>query len=213
MSPLPVHEQPTCHIHNAIYSFTHEIPYNEEHINVTVHTNHRLQNKGTVTHIPDLQVTICRYSVTGAGKRQRPIVKWIGECGFSSDDGSMIRKLREMTDNDQNIDLALMISVREGRFRQPKDGSIAAKAFRSQPPLDYDDFIPSLDRDTMFGPVIVESHTWIHVKEIKYTVFERGTDGHFNFSHQAAEGVRYVSFIILVEILTDLGANRHFSRQ
>jgi hypothetical protein len=59
----------------------------------------------------------------------------------------------------------------------------------------------------MFGPVIVESHTWIHVKEIKYTVFERGTDGHFNFSHQAAEGVRYVSFIILVEILTDLGAH------
>jgi len=125
----------------------------------------------------------------------------------------MIRKLREMTDNDQNIDLALMISVREGRWRQPKDGSIAAKAFRSQPPLDYDDFIPSLDRNTMFGPVVVESHTWIHVKEIRYTVFERGTDGHFNFSHHAAEGVHYVSFIILVEILTDLGANRLSSRR
>jgi hypothetical protein len=111
MSPLPVHEQPTCHIHKAIYSFTHEIPYNKEHINVTMHTNHRLQNKGMVTHIPDLQITISSYSVTGAGKHQRPVVKWIGECGFSSDDGSMIHKLREMTDNDQNIDLVLMISV------------------------------------------------------------------------------------------------------
>ena len=200
MSPLPVHEQPTSHINAAIYSFTHEIPYDKWRINVTMHTNHRLQSKNTVTHIPDLQLIISRYPIAGTGKRPRPIVKWIGECGFSSDDSSMIRKLREMTDSDQNIDLALMISVREIRWQQPKDGSIIAETLRSQPQLDYDDFIPVLDSKTMFGPVVIESHTWIHVKEIRYTVFERGTDGHFNFSHKAAEGVRYVSFIILVEI-------------
>ena len=149
----------------------------------------------------------------GIGKHLRPIVKWIGECGFSSDDNSMICKLHEMTDSNQNIDLALMISVREARWRQPKDSSIAAKTFCSQPQLDYDDFIPSLDSNTMFGPVVIESHIWIHVKEIRYTVFEHGTDGHFNFGHEAAKGVRYVSFIILVEILTDLGANRLSSQR
>jgi hypothetical protein len=116
-----------------------------------------------------------------------------------------------MTDSDQNIDLALMISVRETRWRPPN--SSAAKTFRSQPQLDYDDFIPALDPNTMFGPVVVKSHNWIHVKEIRYTVFERGTDGHFNFSSKAAEGVRYVSCIILVEILTNLGVNRLSSRQ
>ncbi|KAG1852754.1 hypothetical protein DFJ58DRAFT_841791 [Suillus subalutaceus] len=53
MTPLSIHEQPTTHLFKAVTKYTDGIPYNKQLIDVTLHLNHRMQNKD-FTNIPDL---------------------------------------------------------------------------------------------------------------------------------------------------------------
>ncbi|KAG2090006.1 uncharacterized protein F5147DRAFT_658269 [Suillus discolor] len=94
----------------------------------------------------------------------RPVNKWVGECGLSSDDNKW------------------------DRWHQPKEDSHASKVLRAGPTIDYEDFIPRrIKKSLKFGPVTIHSHVWIDVSEVRYTVFKRGADGHFDFNSKNLE--------------------------
>lgn len=214
MAPLPIHEQPTTHLFKAITKYTDTIPYDKHLIDVTLHLNHRMQNKD-FTNIPDLQLSVAVHPPENDEDDDeaeieipRPVIKWVGECGLSSDDNSMIRKLRLMTNSSGETEYALMISLRErSKWQQPKDNSLASKVLRTSPTMDYEDFIPRcIKRSLRFGPVIIQSHVWIDVCEVRYTVFKHGADSHFDFNSKNVEtfteGVRPHFFYLLSKILT-----------
>ncbi|KAG1793316.1 uncharacterized protein HD556DRAFT_1308745 [Suillus plorans] len=173
MAPLPIHKQPTTHLFKAITRYTDTIPYD-----IRLIDNNEDDDEAEI-EIP------------------RPIIKWVGECRLSSDDNSMIRKLRLMTDSSRETEYALMISLRErSQWQQPKDNSLASKVLRASPTMDYEDFIPChIKRSLRFGPVIIQSHVWIDMCEVRYTVFKCGADSHFDFNSKNvqtfAEGTIY----------------------
>ncbi|KAG2052041.1 hypothetical protein BDR06DRAFT_1009949 [Suillus hirtellus] len=110
MAPLPIHEQPTTHLFKAITKYTDAIPYDKRLIDVTLHLNHRMQNKD-FTNIPDLQLSVAVHPPENDEDDDeaeieilRPVIKWVGECRLSSDDNSMIHKLRLMTDSSGETD-------------------------------------------------------------------------------------------------------------
>jgi hypothetical protein len=198
MPPLPIHEQPAAHLSKAINKFTDALPYNKLLIDVTIHLNHRIQNKDT-TNIPDLHlsVTIQPPEDDSADeiKIPKPASKWVGECGLSSDYEFMVQKLSGTCDGHRDIDLALIMAFKErANWQQPKETSITAQTLRTSPPLEYEEFIPScIKKDLKFGPVNIHSHVWIDIGEVRYCVFRRGADGHFDFNNKNtdvfAEGV------------------------
>jgi hypothetical protein len=203
MPPLPVHEQPAAHLSKAINKYTDALPYDKLLINVTTHLNHRIQNKDT-TNIPDLHlaVTIQPPEDDSADDIEipKPASKWVGESGLSSDYNFMVRKLSGTCDSHHNINLALIIAFKERtRWHQPKETSVTAQTLRAIPALEYEEFIPArINKSLKFGPVIIHSHSWIDISEVRYSVFRRGTDGHFDFNSRNpdtfAEGVRSVHY-------------------
>ncbi|KAG0698407.1 hypothetical protein DFH29DRAFT_777440, partial [Suillus ampliporus] len=200
MPPLPVHEQPAAHLSKAINKFTDALPYDKLLIDVTVHLNHCIQNKDT-TNIPDLHLTITIQPPEDNSADDIEIPKsaskWVGECGLSSDYDFMVWKLSSTCDGHRDIDLTLIMSFKERtRWQQPQETSVTAQNLRTSPALEYKDFIPRrINKSLKFGPVIIHSHMWIDISEVRYTVFRCGTDGHFDFNSKSpdmfAEGTLY----------------------
>ncbi|KAG1771691.1 hypothetical protein EV702DRAFT_1201868 [Suillus placidus] len=135
------------------------------------------------TNIPDLQLLFAVHPLEDDKDDEakieilRPVNKWVGECGLSSDDNSMIRKLRIMIDSSGETDYALMISLRErSRWHQPKDDSLASQVLCASPTVDYKDFIPHhIKKSLKFGPVTIQSHIWIDMCEQETEMFAEGT--------------------------------------
>ncbi|KAG1797166.1 hypothetical protein EV424DRAFT_1303599, partial [Suillus variegatus] len=191
MPPLPVHEQPAAHLAKAVNKFTEDIPYDKLMIDVTMHLNHRIQNKDS-TNIPDLHLTVTAQPPEDMESDEmvvaKPVSKWVGESGLSSDTNCMVRKLSITCEGHQDIDYAFIISFKERtRWQQPKDGDVNIQYLRSAPALDFEEFIPSrIKKSLRFGPVDIMSHTWIDISEVRYSVYKRGADGHFDFNNKDA---------------------------
>ncbi|KAG2028652.1 hypothetical protein BDR03DRAFT_988292, partial [Suillus americanus] len=191
MPPLPVHEQPAAHLAKAVNKFTEAIPYDKLLIDTTVHLNHRIQNKDS-TNIPDLHLTVTAQPPEDIESDEmvvaKPVSKWVGECGLSSDTNCMVRKLSNTCDGHQDIDYAFIISFKEQiKWQQPNEGDTTIQQLRSAPALDYEDFIPSrIKKSLRFGPVEIKSHTWIDISEVRYSIYKCGTDGHFDFNNKDA---------------------------
>ncbi|KAG1794235.1 uncharacterized protein HD556DRAFT_1200378, partial [Suillus plorans] len=200
MPPLPVHEQPAAHLAKAINKFMEAIPYDKLLIDITMHLNHRIQNKDSM-NIPDLHLTVTAQPPEDMESDEivvaKSISKWVGECGLSSDRNCMVRKLSITCDGHRDIDYAFVISFEERvKWQQPKEDNIIAQQLRLAPALDYEDFIPSrIKKSLRFGPVDIRSHTWIDISQIRYSMHKRGMDGHFNFNNKNtatfAEGTLY----------------------
>ncbi|KAG2748622.1 hypothetical protein P692DRAFT_20874376 [Suillus brevipes Sb2] len=161
MPPLPIHEQPAAHLMKAVNNFTEAIPYNRLLINITVHLNHRIQNKD-FTNIPDLHLTVTAQPPDNPGFNEmeiaKLILKWVRESGLSSDTDCM-----------------------------PKEGSITTQQLCSAPSLDYEEFIPArIKKSLKFGLVEIASHIWIDISEVHYSIYKCGTDGHFDFNNKDA---------------------------
>jgi hypothetical protein len=191
MPPLPVHEQPAAHLAKAVNKFTEAIPYDKLLIDITMHLNHRIQNKDS-TNIPDLHLTVTAQPPEDMESDEmvvaKPVSKWVGESGLSSDTNCMVRKLSITCEGHQDIDYAFIISFKERtRWQQPKDGDVNIQHLRSAPALDFEEFIPSrIKKSLRFGPVDIMSHTWIDISEVRYSVYKRGADGHFDFNNKDA---------------------------
>ncbi|KAG1796717.1 uncharacterized protein HD556DRAFT_1441402 [Suillus plorans] len=179
MPPLPVHEQLAAHLFKAINKFTDALPYNKLLVDVTVHLNHCIQNKDT-TNIPDLHVVVTTQPPEDDSSDDmeisKPVSKWVGECGLSSDYNFMVQKLRIMCDGHRDIDLALIMSFKERvRWQQPKKTSIATQTLHTSPVLEYEEFIPvRIKKNLKFGPVTLHSHVWIDISKESRHVW-RGT--------------------------------------
>ncbi|KAG2103743.1 uncharacterized protein F5147DRAFT_775869 [Suillus discolor] len=174
MPPLPVHEQPAAHLSKAINKFMDALPYDKLSVDVTIHLNHRIQNKDT-TNIPDLHIVVMTQPPEDDSlddmEISKPVSKWVGKCGLSSDYDFMVWKLRIMCDSHRDIDLALIMSFKERvRWQQPKE-------------MKYEEFIPArIKKNLKFGPVTLHSHVWIDISEVRYSVFRCSMDGHFDFN-------------------------------
>ncbi|KAG2353250.1 hypothetical protein BDR07DRAFT_1233391, partial [Suillus spraguei] len=200
MSPLPIHDQPALHLAKAMNKFMEAIPYDKLLINITMHLNHRIQNKNS-TNIPDLHLTITAQPLEDIESDEmvvaKPVSKWVGECGLSSDTNCMVRKLSITCDGHQDIDYAFIISFKERiKWQQPKEGDITIQQLCSAPVLDAEDFIPShIKKSLRFVPVEIKSHTWIDISKVHYSIYKRGTDSHFDFNNKNAstfaEGTLY----------------------
>ncbi|KAG1720724.1 uncharacterized protein EDB91DRAFT_1021767, partial [Suillus paluster] len=200
MPPLPVHEQPAAHLAKAVNKFTEAIPYDKLLINITMHLNHHIQNKDS-TNIPDLHLTVTAQPPEDMESDEmavaKPVSKWVGECGLSSDMNCMVHKLSITCDGHQDINYALVISFKErAKWQQPKEDNITAQQLHSAPALDYKEFIPlRIKKSSRFGPVELKSHIWIDISEVRYTVYKCGADGHFDFNNKnaatLAEGTLY----------------------
>ncbi|KAG1886154.1 hypothetical protein F4604DRAFT_1525502, partial [Suillus subluteus] len=200
MPLLPVYEQPAAYLSKAINKFTDALPYDKLLVDVTVHLNHHIQNKDT-TNIPDLHLAITIQPPEDDDVDEieipKPVSKWVGECGLSSDYNFMVWKLRVTCDGHCDIDLALIMSFKEWvKWQQPKETSIAAQTLHTSPTLEYEEFVPAhIKKSLKFGPVAIHSHVWIDISEIQYSIFRHGADGHFNFNSKDpdmfAEGTLY----------------------
>ncbi|KAG1745143.1 hypothetical protein EDD22DRAFT_958543 [Suillus occidentalis] len=217
MPPLPVHEQPAAHLSKAINKFTDTHLYNKLLIDITIHLNHCIQNKD-MTNITDLHLAIIiqlpEDNSADEIKISKPASKWVGECGLSLDYEFMVWKLSGTCDGHCNIDLVLIMAFEEwARWQQPKETSITAQTFHTIPPLDYKEFIPTcIKKDLKFGLVNIHSHVWIDISEVRYSIFRRGTDGHFDFNSKnpdmLAEGTLYPTIQMSnVERMLKDGAN------
>jgi len=154
-------------------------------------------------NIPDLHLTVTAQPPEDMESDEmaiaKPVSKWVGECGLSSDMNCMVRKLSITCDGHQDIDYALVISFKErAKWHQPKEENIPAQQLCSAPTLDYEEFIPPrIKKSLRFGPVELKSHIWINISEVRYTMYKRGTDGHFDFNNKNAatftEGVHVYS--------------------
>ncbi|KAG1868660.1 hypothetical protein F4604DRAFT_1927207 [Suillus subluteus] len=179
MPLLPVHEQPATHISKAINKYTDALPYDKLLIDITMHLNHRIQNKDT-TNIPDLHlaVTIQPPEDDSADNIEipKPISKWVGESGLSSDYNFMVWKLSGTCDGHRDINSTLIMSFKEQtRWQQPKETSITAQTLCTSPTLEYEEFIPAhIKKSLKFGPVIIHSHVWIDISKSPDT-FAEGT--------------------------------------
>ncbi|KAG1883114.1 hypothetical protein F4604DRAFT_1678022 [Suillus subluteus] len=147
MPPLPIYEKPAAHISKAINKYIDALPYNKLLIDITVHLNHCIQNKDT-TNIPNLHlaITIQPPEDDSADDIEipKPISKWVGESGLSSDYNFIVQKLSGMCDGHCDIDLTLIMSFKEWtRWQQPKETSITAQTLRMSPTLEYKEFIPA----------------------------------------------------------------------
>ncbi|KAG1798346.1 hypothetical protein EV424DRAFT_1332985, partial [Suillus variegatus] len=154
MPPLPIHEQPAAHLSKAINKYTDTLPYDKLLIDITVHLNHHIQNKD-MTNIPDLLLAITTQPLDDDSvddiKILKPISKWVGECGLSSDNNFMIQKLSE----------------ERATWQQPKEMSITTQTLRMSPALKYEEFIPTcIKKSLKFGLVIIHSHLWIDISEV-----------------------------------------------
>lgn len=171
MPPLPIHEQPAAHLSKAINKYTDTLPYDKLLIDITVHLNHHIQNKD-MTNIPDLLLAITTQPLDDDSvddiKILKPISKWVGECGLSSDYNFMIQKLSGMCDGHRNIDLALIMLFKErATWQQPKEMSITTQTLHMSPALEYEEFIPTcIKKSLKFGLVIIHSHLWIDISEV-----------------------------------------------
>ncbi|KAG2356902.1 hypothetical protein BDR07DRAFT_1299211, partial [Suillus spraguei] len=195
MTPLPIHELPGSHLFKAIAKFTDGIPYDKQLIDVTLHLNHCMQNKD-ITNIPDLQLLVAVHppdsdddELDAEIEIPLPINKWVEECRLSSDDNSMIWKLRMTTNSSRETDYTLMISLREwDKWHQSKEDSLASKTLHAGPTVDYKEFIPRrIKKSLKYRPVIIHSHVWMDMSEVWYTMFKRGTDIHFDFNSKNQE--------------------------
>ncbi|KAG2089749.1 uncharacterized protein F5147DRAFT_780544 [Suillus discolor] len=205
MPPLPIHEQPAAHLSKAINKYTDNLPYDKLLIDVTMHLNYRIQNKD-MTNIPDLYLAVTIQPPEDDSvddiKILKPISKWVGECGLSSDYNFMVWKLSGTCNGHRDIDLALIMEFKErATWQQPKEMSITAQTLCMSPTLDYKEFIPTrIKKSLKFGPVIIHSHVWIDISEVQYTVFRHGVDGHFDFNSKNpdtfAEGMSDIEHIL-----------------
>ncbi|KAG2111132.1 hypothetical protein DEU56DRAFT_920080 [Suillus clintonianus] len=159
-APLPVHEQPAAHLAKAVNKFMEAIPYDKLLIDTTVHLNHRIQNKDS-TNIPDLHLTVTAQPPEDIESDEmvvaKPVSKWVGECGLSSDTNCMSE----------------LMATTERRGYHYSTTSLSSRArLRRLHPIPHQEEL-----------------------EVRYSIYKRGTDGHFDFNNKDAstfaEGTLY----------------------
>jgi hypothetical protein len=126
--------------------------------------------------------------------------KWVCECGLSSDEEIMMRKVKCMVAHEP-IDLALVISISDNskgnlEWCPPEEDADSAIALRSRPRIEYKDFYAAAACGNLLGPIVVEGVNWFGDLHFRCSIFLRGEDGNFDLDNRDpvcfAKGVCYI---------------------
>ncbi|KAF8836718.1 hypothetical protein BDN67DRAFT_1014450 [Paxillus ammoniavirescens] len=101
---------------------------------------------------------------------------WVGECGFSLTVTTMLCQLGAAAEMAPEMDLALMISIREKKRKPPP----YRHALQTSPKLHHSDFDHTTSIVTL-DPIVMGGVTWVEIKSIKLHIFLQGDDGNFDF--------------------------------
>ncbi|KIJ11759.1 hypothetical protein PAXINDRAFT_15342 [Paxillus involutus ATCC 200175] len=112
-----------------------------------------LQPDGDFKVVPDFRLSLRSMHNHGG---QALIPWWVGECGFSSTVTTMLRQLGAATEMAPEMDLALMISIREKKRKPPPYGH----ALQTSPKLHRSDFDHTTSVVTL-DPVVVGGVSWV----------------------------------------------------
>jgi hypothetical protein len=179
MKPSAAHEGFLTALTRIIGAFANRIGHDQFIYNINTSLNkglyYRKSDGSQAVGIPDFQLVIENNSPFARGLRQIP--KWIGEVCFTVSSSDTRVHLKQLVDALPNVDLAFLITIVESpKWRSPSSENTHAMRLRSQPFLEYDDFIPDIPTGTL-GPVIVEEINWISVSRVNIEVYLRRPDG------------------------------------
>ncbi|KAG2066052.1 hypothetical protein BDR04DRAFT_1160681 [Suillus decipiens] len=65
-----------------------------------------------------------------------------------------------------------MVFKERTRWQQPKETSVTAQTLHTSLVLEYEEFIPArINKSLKFGLVIIHSHVWIDISEVRYRLW------------------------------------------
>jgi hypothetical protein len=131
---------------------------------------------GQRTIIPNFQLYLRTLQVDGGRQAEASpaVVKWVGECGFSSDYHTLIHKLKDVVTHAPDIDMVFIITAVAPSWSVPS--SKFARKILSKPMLQLEDFIPRM------GPFMTKGFNWLTITEITFSVFLHQPDSTFDFT-------------------------------
>ncbi|KIJ10199.1 hypothetical protein PAXINDRAFT_16770 [Paxillus involutus ATCC 200175] len=124
--------------------------------------------------VPDFHLSLRSMHNHGG---QALIPWWVGKCGFSSTVTTMLRQLGAAAEMAPEMDLTLVISIREKKHKPPPCGHV----LRTSPKLHRSDFNHTTSV-IMLDSIIVGGVSWVEIKSIKLHVLLHREDGNFDFS-------------------------------
>ncbi|KAN0097875.1 hypothetical protein V8E55_002321 [Tylopilus felleus] len=111
------------------------------------------------------------------------MVLWVGECAFTQHFNVAERKLKTFISLNPKIEVAFLITIKErSPFAHPLPNSPAAQALCSHGVQDLASFLPCYSAARLFGPVVIEDHTRIHVTEITWSIWIKGSSPSIDFN-------------------------------
>ncbi|KIJ19288.1 hypothetical protein PAXINDRAFT_7788 [Paxillus involutus ATCC 200175] len=174
MVPYEIHELAMNNfsqcVHNLLQPFWLS---NDMDVTVIVNGNLAISDRDFEV-VPDFRLSLCSMHNHG---EQALIPWWVCKCGFSLTVTTMLRQLGAAAEMAPEMDLTLMISIREKKRKPLPYGH----ALRTSPKLHCSDFDHTTSVVTL-DPVVVGGVSWVEIKLIKLHVFLRGEDGNINFS-------------------------------
>lgn len=180
-SPLLCHEQIISDFHVAFTSTMHSMPINNRLIKLDVFGNNAFRSQ-CIHAIPDFQVVFQCFSSNGIN--HTPMVLWVGECTFTQNHKTAEQKLKLFVSANPEIEVAFLITMsKASSFERPLPRSAAAKALRKQEVQDLAIFLSCYSDTESFGLVVVKGHTWIHITEITWKVWIKGSSSSIDFDN------------------------------
>ena len=163
MASYPIHEIPISHFSNCISEFLAMVSLSKNHSIRPILSLNSMIWSGKTRIIPDLHLDLR----PGYDPSLPAIPLWVMECGFSSDEKSMKRKLAVVVKISPEMDAAFMISICEKNSLPLKTHHLCSlleiphSEFKPSPP-------PAPDS---WGPIEVEGINWLLMKSVKFHVF------------------------------------------
>ncbi|KIJ63707.1 hypothetical protein HYDPIDRAFT_168200 [Hydnomerulius pinastri MD-312] len=160
MCPYPSHNAILIAIQNACSNCLCDVKLID---GPSIHMNSHIQSDDFTT-IPNFQIQI---ETCWVDTVEKPVSLWVGQSGFSSDEGAMIRKMQKLVQHNPYIDVVFIISIKEEPWKVPSD---IATPLHAQPKISCEDFVPKCTMLTSMGPVIARDVNWLKVNEVTYSI-------------------------------------------
>ncbi|KIK78474.1 hypothetical protein PAXRUDRAFT_16854 [Paxillus rubicundulus Ve08.2h10] len=187
--PRSVHEVPLSELRGALAPLIDQMHYDNALIHPLVEMNLSLKSSsGDFSATPDLSIHLACLS----GRWLKPEFLCIGECAFSQDKETLLKKLQLKIDAHSEIVMVVMIILMEtSPYHSPKEDSTAWHTFcRHSKCCSFKEFLDMIeitDKDSKWlGPVTVADHTWCHVSNVDYHVWVKDGEERINISTQSS---------------------------
>ncbi|KIK73868.1 hypothetical protein PAXRUDRAFT_20422 [Paxillus rubicundulus Ve08.2h10] len=190
--PRSAHEIPLSELRGALAPLIEQIPYYDMLVHPLVEMNLSLRSSsGDFNAPPDLSICLAHLS----GRRLKPTFICIGECTFSQDKETLLKKLQLKVDARSEIMMVVMIILTEtSPYCSFKEDLTAWHTSRHHSKCssfkEFLDMIETIDEDSKWlGPITVANHTWCHISNVNYHVWVKDGEEKINISTQSTRTV------------------------